>query len=142
MKELKIEVPKGFEPHFRKSKFTDPWEPLYSKVESDQVRLGTQLTDAHCNSRGLVHGAFLAAIADNALGLSCAQVLQANGFEFGGLVTSNLSIDYVGMAKVGDWIGTDIEVIKTGKTLCIANCIIRSNKGPIARANATFQITW
>ena len=141
MKEPKINAPNGFEPHFRKSKFTDPWEPLYSKVESDQIRLGTLLTDAHCNSRGLVHGAFLAAIADNALGLSCAQVLQANGFEFGGLVTSNLSIDYVGMAKVGDWIGTDIEVIKTGKTLCIANCIIRSIKGPIARANATFQIT-
>ena len=141
MNDSKTNVPEGFEPHFRKSRFTDPWEPLYSKVEADQVRLGTLLTEAHCNSRGLVHGAFLAAIADNAQGLSCAQVLQANGFEFGGLVTSNLAIDYVGMAKVGEWISTDIEVIKTGRTLCIANCIIKSAKGPIARANATFQIT-
>jgi acyl-coenzyme A thioesterase PaaI-like protein len=140
MQNSAINIPDGFEPHFRKSKFTDPWEPLYSKVEADQVRLGTQLTDAHCNSRGLVHGAFLAAIADNAIGLSCAQVLQAKGFEFVGLVTSNLSIDYVGLAKVGDWINTDIDVVKTGKTLCISNCIIRSDKGPIARANATFQV--
>jgi uncharacterized protein (TIGR00369 family) len=140
MRASAINRPDGFEPHFRKSKFTDPWEPLYSKMEADQVRLGTHLTDAHCNSRGLVHGAFLAAIADNAMGLSCAQVLQAKGFEFVGLVTSNLSIDYVGMAKVGDWIKTDIDVVKTGKTLCIANCIIRSDKGPVARANATFQV--
>jgi hypothetical protein len=25
------DIPDGFEPHFRKSPLTDPWEPLYSK---------------------------------------------------------------------------------------------------------------
>ena len=29
------EIPAGFEPHFRKSPFTDPWEPLYSR-KTDQ----------------------------------------------------------------------------------------------------------
>ncbi|NKC02154.1 MAG: thioesterase [Pseudomonadales bacterium] len=133
-------VESGFVPHFRKSKFTDPWEPLYSRLDDSQIRLGVVLHDVHCNSRGLVHGAFLAAIADNAIGLCCGHVLKQKGFEYGGLVTTNLSIDYVGMAKVGQWISTDIEVVKTGKTLCVANCIISSSKGPIARANATFQV--
>jgi hypothetical protein len=25
------EIPEGFEPHYRQSPLTDPWEPLYSK---------------------------------------------------------------------------------------------------------------
>jgi len=133
-------VPPGFEPHFRKSQFTDPWEPLYSSIETDQIRLGVILSEAHCNSRGLVHGAFLAAIADNVIGLCCGHVLREKGFEFNALVTTNLSIDYLGMAKIGQWISSDTQVVKTGKTLCVASCIISTSKGAIARANATFQV--
>ena len=135
-----MDLPPGYGPHFRKSKFTDPWEPLFSKIDEDQVHIGVFLTDAHCNSRGLVHGAFLAAIADNATGLSCAQVLKNQGTSHTSLVTTGLAIDYLGMAKVGDWISTEIQVVKTGKTLCVATCIINGARGPIARANATFQL--
>ena len=134
------QVAAGFEPHFRKSKFTDPWEPLYSRVETDQVKIGTILKEAHCNSRGLVHGAFLTAIADNAVGLSCGVAMKNQGREPSGLVTVNLSVDFVGQAKVGDWIETDIHVVKAGKSLCFANCLISTARGPVARANATFSI--
>lgn len=133
-------IPPGFEPHFRKSKFTDPWEPLYSKIEESQVRIGVVLSEPHCNSRGLVHGAFLAAIADNAIGLSIGQTLRSKGHSANGLVTSSLAVDYLGKASIGEWIQTDIDVIKTGKTLCIANCLVTNLHGPIARANATFQV--
>ncbi len=98
------------------------------------------LGEAHCNSRGLVHGAFLAAIADNAAGLSCGQALRATGREVSGLLTTNLSIDYVGMASVGEWIVTETQVIKTGRVLCVADALIRCGERIIARANATFQI--
>ena len=133
-------IPEGFEEHFRKSKFTEPWEPLYSKVEEAQVRLGVVLSEAHCNSRGLVHGVFLAAIADNAIGLSCGTLLRGQGRETSGLVTTNLSVDYIGRAKVGEWIQTNVSVLKTGRTLCVATALIETPDGLVARANATFQI--
>ena len=132
-------VPDGFQRHYKTSKFTDPWEPLYSSVEADQVRIGTVLAEAHCNSRGLVHGAFLAAILDNALGLSISVVLDAKGHPSAGLVTTSLSIDYLGRASVGTWIATDCTVVKTGRTLSVASGLITSVGGPVARANATFQ---
>ena len=69
----------GFEPHFKKSAFTDPWESLLSRTLDDQVRIGVELRPAHCKSRGLVHGAFLAAITDNAIGLSIGTVLRSRG---------------------------------------------------------------
>ena len=134
-------IPEGFDRHFKTSPFTDPWEPLYSAQLEDQVRIGTVITEAHCNSRGLVHGAFLAALLDNALGLSIGVVLEAKGRdEVAGLVTTNLSIDYVGRAGVGEWIATDVEVIKAGRTLSVASGVLATPDRIVARANATFQV--
>ncbi len=110
-----------------------------SRTLDNQVQIGVRVSSAHCNSRGLVHGAFLAAIADNAMGLSVGVELRNHGLEVGSLVTANLSIDYVGMAAVGDWIATDTEVIKIGKNLCVANCLVGKSEQPVARVNATFQ---
>ena len=45
-------IPEGFEPHFRKSPLTDPWEPLYSKRTDDAVILGLRLAKPHTNARG------------------------------------------------------------------------------------------
>jgi hypothetical protein len=51
-----IGVPEGFEPHFRKSPFTDPWEPLYSKRTDKAVIIGLRLAKPHTNARDNVHG--------------------------------------------------------------------------------------
>src|SRR5258707_14499450 len=50
------EIPEGFEPHFRKSPLTDPWEPLYSKRTDKAVIIGLRLAKPHTNGRGLIHG--------------------------------------------------------------------------------------
>jgi acyl-coenzyme A thioesterase PaaI-like protein len=53
-------VPEGFERHFRRSPVTDPWEPIFSRRVEGALRIGLRLAEAHCNSRGLVHGAVIA----------------------------------------------------------------------------------
>ena len=70
-----IPIPPGFERHFRQSPVTDPWEPIYSRKTSDVVVLGLVAEAAHTNSRGFVHGGLISALADNAMGLSCARRL-------------------------------------------------------------------
>jgi len=59
-----IGIPEGFEPHFRKSPFTDPWEPLYSKRTDKAVIIGLRLAKPHTNARGNVHGGLISALAD------------------------------------------------------------------------------
>ena len=110
-------------------------------IASHRTRPVRGVAHFHCNSRGLVHGAFLAGLADNATGLSCLAVLRSKGREVGGLLTVNLAIDYVGMASVGEWIATDTDVIKAGRTLCVASCLVATQARTIARVNATFQVT-
>lgn len=134
-------IPDGFERHFRQSKLTDPWEPLYSRKLDDRLQLGLVLAEAHCNSRGLVHGGLIAALADNAMGLSCAfQVQQSGRDPSKGLVTISLNTDYLGAGKQGEWLEIDPEVSKAGGSICFVRSKIRANDRLIATASATFKV--
>jgi acyl-coenzyme A thioesterase PaaI-like protein len=133
--------PEGYAPHFRKSRFTDPWEPLFSRSAAREVSIGLWLAEAHCNSRGLVHGGLIASLADNAMGLSCVAAMATEGrTPAGGLVTVTLSTDYLGSARLGQWLATDTHFVKTGGSLCFASCLVHADGQPIARANATFKV--
>ncbi len=106
-------APAGFSPHFRKSRLTDPWEPIFSKGEPGKVVIGLHVREAHCNSRGMVHGGLIAALADNAMGLSCVETLIAKDRKpEGGLVTISLATDFVGAAKLGQWVAFDTVLCK------------------------------
>src|ERR1700742_4659062 len=94
------DIPEGFEPHFRKSPLTDPWEPLYSKQTDTAVIIGLRLATPHTNSRGLIHGGLIAALADNAMGLSCG---RQTGWKLS-MVTIGLSVDFIGSASIGQWL--------------------------------------
>ena len=130
------DIPDGFEPHFRQSPLTDPWEPLYSKKTDKAVILGLRLAKPHTNARGLIHGGLIAALADNAMGYSCAQAMDWSA----SLVTVSLAIDFVGSAQVGQWLAVETDVIRTGGTLCFAQCLVKADDDVIARANGTFRV--
>ena len=133
---MTTDIPAGFEPHFRKSPFTDPWEPLYSRTAETGISMGLRLAKPHTNARGLIHGGLIASLADNSMGYSCA---QATGWTTS-FVTVTLAIDYVGSARLGQWLAVECEVIKTGSTLCFAQSLIKADDVVIARANGTFRV--
>jgi uncharacterized protein (TIGR00369 family) len=132
--------PAGFEPHVRKSPLTDPWEPLYARITDDRVVLGLTVATPHTNSRGLLHGGLIAALADNPMGLSCRQVLVRDGVAASGLVTVSLAVDYMGKADIGDWLAVDTDFVRAGRTLCFAGATVAANGQPVARAHATFRV--
>jgi uncharacterized protein (TIGR00369 family) len=134
------QAPDGFEPHTRKSPLTNPWEPLYARRGPAKVELGLVVGEPHTNSRGLLHGGLIAALADNAMGLSCGQAMAEGGLASNGLVTVSLSVDYLGKARIGDWLAVDTEFVRTGRTLCFAGAQVTANGEPIARAHATFRV--
>ncbi len=133
---MTAEVPEGFEPHFRNSPFTDPWEPLYSRRTEKAVIIGLRLAKPHTNGRGLIHGGLIASLADNAMGYSCAQATDWST----SFVTISLAVDYVGSAQIGQWLAVESDVIKTGRTICFAQSLIKADDAVIARANGTFRV--
>jgi uncharacterized protein (TIGR00369 family) len=126
----------GFGPLSRKSPLTEPWEPIYAKKTERALIIGLRLAKPHTNGRGLIHGGLITALADNAMGYSCAQATNWTT----SFVTVSLSIDFVGSAEIGQWCSIESDVIKTGKTICFAQCLIKADGVVIARASGTFRV--
>lgn len=133
---MPTEPPEGFAPHFRQSPVTKPWEPLFSRRIDGTVQIGLWLREVHCNSRGLLHGGVIAALADNAMGLSCGTSIRSAQ----GLLTVSLTVDYAGSAKLGQWVQIEPRVLKTGKSMGFADALVTADGAVVARASATFRV--
>ena len=131
------DIPSGFERHTRSSPLTEPWEPIFAKRTDSAVILGLRLAKPHTNSRGMVHGGLIAALADNAMGLSCGVKIDDGKTR---LVTVSLAIDYIGTAQIGQWLTIETDVVKTGRTLCFAQCLVKADGETVARGNGTFKV--
>jgi uncharacterized protein (TIGR00369 family) len=142
MSNMTTHPPEGFAPHFRKSRVTDPWEPIYSREHSGALQIGLVVGEAHCNSRGFLHGAVVAALADNAMGLS--YVMQARAADADsakkGAVTVSLTVDYAATAALGQWLQVEPRVVKAGRSMGFVDALITADGEPVARASATFRL--
>ena len=127
-------IPPGFKPLHRSSPFSTLVGPLYTKGEGTDRMIGLLAEDKHCNSRGIVHGGLLATLADLALGYTIAFLSDPPK----SAVTASLTIDYVGSAKVGDWLEVHTDVQKSGGRLTFANCYVHVGEARIVRASAVF----
>jgi acyl-coenzyme A thioesterase 13 len=129
-------VPEGYQPLFRTSPYVELIGPLYSRGEGAALQIGLRAERKHCNQRGTVHGGILATLADIALGyaMAFATTPPAN------LVTANLSLDFAGAAREGDWLETRVDIQKHGSRLAFGNCYITKDGERIVRASAVFLV--
>ena len=132
------EIPGGFvrvrRP--RPNPFNEMVGPFYERRRGTEVSLGLRIEERHCNSRAICHGGLLATLADLALGYSALAVGNHGSF-----VTVNLSLDFAGSAKAGDWVESEVQVHKTGARLAFANGYLVANGVRIVRANAIFALS-
>jgi uncharacterized protein (TIGR00369 family) len=126
----------GFARHYRRSPLTDAWEPLYSRRVDGVVAIGFHAASPHANSRGFVHGGMISALADNAMGLSCGEALEGRP----SVVTVSLAMDFLGSARIGQWVEVRPSLSRLGSTLCFAEATVTADGEPCARAHATFRV--
>ena len=129
-----MDVPAGFAHLSRTSPVLELIGPVYSSGEGGERVLGLRVEKKHCNSRGTVHGGMLATLADMALGYAMAFSSDPPR----DLMTANLTLDYAGNAKIGDWLEARVDIQKQGSRLAFANCYIFVNEQRIVRASAVF----
>jgi uncharacterized protein (TIGR00369 family) len=134
--EALLDPPGGFVRHDRRSPLTDPWEPIWRRDTDAAVILAVRAGAAHTNSRGFVHGGLITALADNAMGLTCAHRLGDGGR----LVTVNLTVDFLGSAQVGQWLAVETEFVRLGGSLAFTQAFVTADGEPCARANAVFEV--
>jgi len=130
-------IPADFQPLFRTSPALEMIGPLYYRGEGRDLVIGLLVENKHCNARGTVHGGILATLADVALGYAMA--FSSNPPV--SLTTANLTLDFAGTAKSGDWLEAHVDVQKLGTRLAFANCYINAAAQRIVRASAVFLVT-
>jgi uncharacterized protein (TIGR00369 family) len=137
----KSEIPEGFIRVQRPqpNPFNELVGPFYSRRQDDVISLGLRIEARHCNSRGICHGGLLATLADVALGYACV-VAGGPQQQNGSFVTTNLSIDYLAPAHVGDWVQSEVKVLNPGSRTATANGFLVANGNPVVRASATFRM--
>jgi uncharacterized protein (TIGR00369 family) len=132
-----MDAPQGFRPLFRTSPVLDLIGPLYCRGEGPDLVIGLRVEPKHCNARGTIHGGVLATVADVALGYTMAFSRTPPT----ALVTSNLSLDFAGTAKIGDWVEAHVDIQKQGSRLSFANCYLTVGEERIVRASAVFLVS-
>lgn len=138
-------IPDGYVPISRRQgPFNTLIGPLFERREGARYALGLRVEEKHTNSRGICHGGVLATLADLALGYAMigkAEGPGEAGRRRGGFVTVNLSIDYAGSAKLGEWIESDIEVQKIGTQIAFCSGYLVVGERRVVRASGVFALS-
>ena len=129
-------IPAGFSPLFRTSPFLDTVGPLYSHGIGADIVVGLRIAEKHANARGQAHGGVFATLADIALGYALATSTDPPT----SMVTANLTLDFAGGAKGGDWIEVRVDIQKNGSRMAFANAYIWNQQQRIVRASAVFLV--
>lgn len=85
----------------------------------------------------MLHGGVIATLADNACGLTFA---MAQGAAKTGIVTTSLSVDYVGATALGQWLEVAPRLVKVSGSSGVVDALICADGNIVARANASFRV--
>jgi len=100
-----------------------------------QADIELEINEHHLNTMGTVHGGVLCSIADTAMGVAFATMLEENET----LATQSLRIDYLKPVWKGKLLVVS-KVVKKGKITGFVECdILDENKQLIARAGSTYM---
>jgi acyl-coenzyme A thioesterase 13 len=127
-------VSAGFAILDRTSPYIEAMGPFFWKPEERARALGLFAREPHINSRGFVHGGALCGIADLAIGYNLAFAQDPPP----PLVTANLTVDFAGSARLGDWLECRVDIQRAGGRLAFANAYIWRGHDRIVRASAIF----
>ena len=130
------QLPDGVAPYPENSPFLDRVGPLFLKMDGMKPIIGLYICEHHCNNKGTAHGGLMATLADISLGKTASWSQKPRV----PLVTTSLTIDYFGAARLHDWIFAETDFNRVGSEMAFANCYARSGDKALARARGVFKV--
>jgi acyl-coenzyme A thioesterase 13 len=130
-------IPSDFEPLFRTSPFLDTVGPFYQHRTARPLVVGLLIEDKHLNNRGFAHAGVYSTLADIAIGYATAFSEEPPV----GLITIALNSQFIGHAKVGDWIEAHTTIERIGRQVAFASAAILNRDERISFFTATFAVT-
>ena len=131
-----MSIPDGFSPYEDGGPFMRLIGPVHVKGEGEDRTFGLLIEEKHLNVGGVAQGGLLATLADHSLGRG----VSAGRDDDERSATVSLTIDYLGPAKLGDWVESDTKVERVAEHLAFADCSLRVGDREIVRARAVFAV--
>ncbi|PRX96869.1 uncharacterized protein (TIGR00369 family) [Paraburkholderia sp. BL6665CI2N2] len=107
----------------------------YRKSERGHV-VGMRMREKHRNLGQMMHGGMVCMLADTAITWASKYSRQPPVK----VLTTNLTVNFLGGAQPGDWVEAHVDVLRSGKRVVFSDCLIWANGLRIAQASAQFQV--
>lgn len=120
----------------RTSPFLDLLGTFTERNLDDGFAIGIRITPEHLNAKGTVHGGVIATLADISLGY----VTGSSRTPPLRMVTSTMTLAYVGAARLDDYLESEVRVVRTGARVAVADATLRAAGRTVATATATFTV--
>lgn len=129
------EPPEGFVRSAGRGQFSTLNGPYFHKPPVEGVvSQAFYALPRHTNGIGIVHGGMLSAFTDGLLA-------GAVGFGTGKVgVTIHLSIDFLHMARQGDWVIGEAHMTRATKDVAFSEGVLRARGVDIVRASGIFKL--
>ena len=128
-------APEGFIESQNRGAFSTLNGPYFHRaVTPDLTEQAFYALPRHANGIGLVHGGMLSAFMD---GLLAGAVGRGSGLV---AVTIHLSIDFLHMARVGDWVIGEARMTRATKDVAFAEGRAHARGVDVVRASGVFKL--
>jgi uncharacterized protein (TIGR00369 family) len=131
---IDIGIPEGFVPTERSSPFLRHVGQVFQRRADGYDVFGLRVDAHHLNGRGTAHGGVLTTLCDVALG-------YATAFSHApplALTTVQLSTEFYGAVREGEWLEASVAIERIGKRLAFASCVLTTSGNRVGGARAIF----
>jgi uncharacterized protein (TIGR00369 family) len=126
--------PAGFVLATGRGPFSQHNGPFYVRSVPDGAEHGFFALERHCNGLGVVHGGMLASFLDGLLGHAVSAAARSTA------VTIHLSLDYLSMARAGEWVEGRARITRQTREVVFAEATALVGARSVVRASAIFKI--
>lgn len=126
--------PEGFAEIDRKGEFWRMSGPYFGRARVGGADQAFFTDGRHCNAQGFVHGGMLSAFLD---GLLSQAVRLATGDP--SVVTIHLSVDFLAMAKIGEWVIGESVVTRQTRDVVFVEGRLHSGGRDVVRGSGLFK---
>lgn len=127
--------PEGFAPAEGRGLFSTRNGPYFTKPpEGELVEQAFFALPRHCNGVGIVHGGMLSAFMDGVLAGAVWRGAQKRA------VTIHLSIDFLHMARAGEWVRGEARLTRATRDVAFAEGRAYVGGHDVVRASGVFKL--
>ena len=106
----------------------------------NEVHFGFIAERRHANPNGVVHGGMLFGVVDNMMGFLVFRALQQKGVAQPNIATVSMNVEFLGAARVGDWVEGRAYLTKLGRQLAFLRAEMNVAGKPALNASSSYAI--